>query len=304
MGGMGEAPRPTARKPRPSTAPEADQATDALTVVDDVTEAEIVETVDEVDIAVPAPAPPPTTDLEVAHETAVARPVDDRLPSLGDLMSVTLPLTPLPESLVEQRQWAELRRLQIDTEKAALELAMLRRREHEATVDAGHAHVYTFYSGVDAESVQLCMSELGLWSRRDPGAPITLIFNSPGGGVHDGLALFDFIRQLRAMGHFVTTIALGRAASMGAVLLQAGDRRVIGQNAFLLIHEVSHLSAGKVSEMADGVEFTRRLQGRLLDILSDRSTLTAREIQRRWTRKEWWLAADEAVGLGFADDIL
>jgi ATP-dependent protease ClpP protease subunit len=56
--------------------------------------------------------------------------------------------------------------------------------------------------------------------------------------------------------------------------------------------------------MADGVEFTRRLQRRLLTILAHRSTLTEQQIQRRWTRKEWWLDADEAVAHGFADEVI
>jgi ATP-dependent Clp endopeptidase proteolytic subunit ClpP len=148
------------------------------------------------------------------------------------------------------------------------------------------------------------MAELGTWSRRTPGSEITVIFNSPGGSVLDGLALFDYLQQLKAIGHPVKTMALGRAASMGAVLLQAGSHRVIGRNAFLLIHEVSHQSVGKVSEMEDSVGFTKRLQQRLLAILSERSHLTEREIQRKWARKEWWVDAEEAVELGLADELL
>jgi ATP-dependent Clp protease protease subunit len=223
---------------------------------------------------------------------------------LRSLCAITLPLGPPPEDLLDQRTWAEVRKLQLDTERTAIELEGVRRREREFTADADRSHVYTFYSAVDPDSVRDCMAELGLWSRRDPGAPVTVVFNSPGGSVLDGLALFDFLRHLRANGHHVTTIALGRAASMGAVLLQAGDRRIIGANAFMLVHEVSNLSSGKVSEMADSVEFSRRLQKRLVTILAERSTLTDLQIQRRWARKEWWLDAEEAVALGLADELL
>ena len=218
--------------------------------------------------------------------------------------AVVLPTTPAPENLAEQRTWAEIRKIQVETERALLEVSSLRRRERDALADASEAHVYTFYAPVEAESVAACIAELGQWSRREPGSPITVIFNSPGGSVLDGLALFDYLRRLRSTGHHVTTVAIGRAASMGAVLLQAGDHRVIGGNAFLLIHEVSHSSAGKVSELEDGVEFTRKLQKRLQSILADRSTLTEAQIARRWVRKEWWLDADEAVALGFADSVL
>lgn len=242
---------------------------------------------------------------DVSARTSRGRQPDAApMPALDDLLDVTLPLGPPPTDLADQRTWAEVRKLQLETERSVLELAAARRRDRDVRADAAEAHVYTFYAPVEADSVQACLAELGQWSRREPGSPITIVFNSPGGAVLDGLALFDYIRRLRATGHHVTTMALGRAASMGAVLLQAGDRRVIGENAFLLIHEVSHANAGKVSELEDTVEFTRRLQKRLLAILSDRSTLTPAQISRRWSRKEWWLDAAEAVELGLADEVL
>ena len=226
------------------------------------------------------------------------------MPSFDELLTIALPAGAPPVTLAEQRAWAEIRKLQLETERTMLELSALRRKERDAAADAGEANVYTFYAGVEAETVQACIAELGQWSRRSPGAPITILFNSPGGAVLDGLALFDFLRWLAGAGHHVKTVALGRAASMGAVLLQAGTTRVVGRNAFLLVHEVSNSSAGKVSEMEDGVAFTRRLQKRLLAILSERSTLDVAQIQRRWARKEWWVDAEEAVALGFADEIL
>lgn len=254
----------------------------------------------------------PRTDAVATAPARSSRPKRQPggLVAVADSPSPAAPVTSVAPSaapaptLAEQRAWAELHKLRVDTERAELEVASLRRLERDAAADARAAHVYTFYASVDADSVQQCIAELGVWSRRDPGAAITVIFNSPGGSVLDGLALFDYLRRLRGLGHHVTTIALGRAASMGAVLLQAGDTRVVGENAFLLVHEVSHHSVGKVSELEDGVEFTRRLQKRLLAILADRSTLTEKEIQRRWARKEWWLDAGEAVELGLADQLL
>lgn len=241
------------------------------------------------------PRPQPVEPVEAVVTSITSYPA---------LLDVSLPVGPPPETLLEQRAWAELRKLQLETERTVLELEGLRRAERDRAADPRAANVYTFYSAVEPESVQNCMAELGTWSRRGPGAELTVIFNSPGGSVLDGLALFDYLRQLRAAGHPVTTMALGRAASMGAVLLQAGSRRVIGRNAFLLIHEVSHHSVGKVSEMEDSVGFTKRLQKRLLAILAERSTLSDREIQRRWARKEWWVDAEEAVELGLADELL
>lgn len=253
------------------------------------------------------PANKTTTPAVAKPRRPRAEPVEAVVASITTypaVLDVALPAGPPPENLMEQRAWAELRKLQLETERTVLELEMMRRAERDRAADPRAANVYTFYSAVEPESVQHCMAELGTWSRRGPGSELTVIFNSPGGSVLDGLALFDYLQQLRSIGHPVTTMALGRAASMGAVLLQAGSRRVIGRNAFLLIHEVSHHSVGKVSEMEDSVGFTKRLQKRLLAILSERSTLNEREIQRRWARKEWWLDAEEAVALGLADELL
>ena len=98
-------------------------------------------------------------------------------PTFDELLEVTLPVGAPPTTLAEQRAWAEIRKLQLETERTVLELASLRRRERDLVADASEAHVYTFYSSVEAETVQQCMAELGQWSRRDPGSPITVIFN-------------------------------------------------------------------------------------------------------------------------------
>ena len=219
---------------------------------------------------------------------------------LIDPLDVVVPTMPPPVELADQRHWAELRKLQVETDRAVAELESYRRREAEAAAEDAR-RTYTFWGRVDEANVQACMSTLATWSSRAPGAPLTVVFNSPGGLVHDGLALFDYLRQLRADGHHLTTVAIGRVASMGAVLLQAGDHRVVGANAFLMLHEVSAGSSGRVSEMEESVDVSKRLQKRLLAILAERSTLTVASIARRWTRRDWWLDADDAVGLGFAD---
>lgn len=189
-------------------------------------------------------------------------------------------------------------------EKTALELENLQRETERARAEAQESLVYNFYDNVNVDSIRTCIAELGKWSRRFPGKPIKIILNSPGGRVLDGLALYDYLRLLRASGHHVTVVALGRAASMGGILLQAGDRRVIGKEALLLIHEVSSGTQGKVSEMQDDLQFTGLLWDKLAKILAERSKLSFRQIKARAKRVDWWLDASEAVKLGFADEVL
>lgn len=196
-----------------------------------------------------------------------------------------------------------LEKAQLELRRLKLQVAEAERKEQEAQADPGAAKIYTFYGGVDAGNVKTCMATLGKWSRISPKCPITLIFNSPGGSVSDGLALFDYIQYLRSIEHEITIVALGRAASMGGILLQAGDKRIIGANSMMLIHEVSAGTSGKVSEMEDSVRYFQQLQKILLRILAERSKLSIAQIKKRWKKTDWWLGADEVVELGFADEI-
>jgi ATP-dependent Clp endopeptidase proteolytic subunit ClpP len=255
--------------------------------------------------------PPPRPEPYVAHVPGQRQPLpqpDNVLPALGeppvDGEALRLWVEDYRDRLSLQRAHADLRKAVADAERAEIELAEARRRDADAQAEPARRLVYTFYAEVDEESVRTAMNTLAAWSRREPGAPITVILNSPGGRVLDGLALYDFLQHLRSVGHYLRIEVLGRAASMGGVLLQAGDERVIGANAFLLVHEVSGGAEGKSSEITDRVEFYELMEKKLLAILAERSTLTERQIKTKWNRKDWWLTADEAVALGLADTVL
>lgn len=71
----------------------------------------------------------------------------------------------------------------------------------------------------------------------------------------------------------------------------------------MLIHEVSFGAGGKIGEVEDEVAFVRKIQSRVLDIFAQRSTLTRRQIENRWRRKDWWLDSAEALKLAFVDEV-
>jgi ATP-dependent protease ClpP protease subunit len=200
-----------------------------------------------------------------------------------------------------ERAANDLARTAVDAERADLELAEARRKDAERSSEPSEAMVYTFSKVVRPESVQEAIATLGEWSRRRPGAPLRIQLTSPGGHVLDGLALYDFLLSLRAQGHHVTVVALGFAASMGSILLQAGDVRVLGPNSYVMLHEVSSVAWGKVSEQVDDLEFTKRLQNRLVDILCERSTYTPKKLKKVWLKKDVWLDADQALAVGLID---
>lgn len=197
---------------------------------------------------------------------------------------------------------AEIRKLTADADIAELKLAQELRADEDASASEYEHRIYSFTGDVKQSSVEECIATLGQWARRED-APITVVFNSPGGTVSDGFALYDFMRLLSRRGNEITTVAMGRTASMGGILMQAGDHRIMGRNAYFHIHEVSSGTYGKVAEMTDDMDYYKRLWTRCAATLAERSTMTARQIKTRAERKEWWLDADEALRLGFVDAI-
>jgi ATP-dependent Clp protease, protease subunit len=185
----------------------------------------------------------------------------------------------------------------------ALEAAKLEadRAEQDAQADAGR--VYMFADEVSEESVRKALETFDRWHRRNPGAPIEVILNSPGGRVTEGLALFDYLRWLSGQGHHITTVALGRAASMGSVLLQAGDTRVVGRNSMIMLHEVAAGASGTVQRVQDQVVHMNRVQEQLIALLCERSKLTPAKLRKRWVHHDWWLSASEALEFGLVDEI-
>jgi len=174
--------------------------------------------------------------------------------------------------------------------------------DNRAAGDEFH-HIYRFVGGVDGGSVERCMKKLTQWSRLDPGCDIEVIFYSPGGAVISGLALFDYIRSLANQGHRITTGATGMAASMGSILVQAGDHRWMSAEAWYMIHRAAFGAAGKTFEIEDEVEWVKRIERRIIAIFCANSKLTPQKIKRNWHRKDWWLDADECLSIGLVDEI-
>lgn len=191
---------------------------------------------------------------------------------------------------------------------AGAQIALEREQEKRAEELAGDKwhHRYVFAGQVDQQSVNTCIKQLQTWVRQSGGdskLDISLIINSPGGDIVAGFALIDFLMQLRSEGHRLTTEALGMAASMAGVILQAGDTRVMGDHAFLLLHEAQFGAVGSWGDVEDRMRLVEMMQDRILDLFASRSKMTKPAIKKRWSRKDWWISAPEALGYGFVDRI-
>jgi len=209
-----------------------------------------------------------------------------------------------------ERNRAEARKLLAEAVKAdadaairAIDLADAERKQTEALAANKYHHVYRFTSEVNSSTVAACMGQLDIWSRVDPLCEITVIFTSPGGSVVDGMAFWDYLQALRTKGHRLHTHTEGMAASMAGILLQAGDLRSMGKESYLLVHEVQAGMMGSFGELSDRMEWLKVVQNRILNIFAERSHLSKAAIKRRWTRTNWWMDSDQALKLGFVDEV-
>lgn len=208
----------------------------------------------------------------------------------------------------------EAEELKYDVITSRLHAEEKEREVKEKLAGNRYHHTYNFTSAVEASSVQALMNEMNIWMRNEPGCDIEIVFSSPGGSVIDGMALYDYIQKARHAGHKVTTGAIGYAASMAGILLQAGDVRWMGKEAYILIHQVSFFAAGKMGEVEDEVKFVKKIQERVLNIFADRcqaagtngtasKPLTRTQLKERWERKDWWVESDEALMWGLVDEV-
>jgi len=211
-------------------------------------------------------------------------------------------LHPAEVALYEAKTKREF--LLISKEKILLD--RLKVEDRDMAVRSSQVRHLWINDAIIGNNTDIWISALQVWERRNPGEPVTVDINSPGGSVTDGLALFDQIKRMQRKGTHVTTRGTGLVASMAAVLLQAGDERVMDARAKMLIHEGSTTFGGgslSVGEQDDFRTFSLMLQSDILDILAERSTMTKRQISTKWRRKDWYLGAEEALKLGFVDRV-
>ena len=204
----------------------------------------------------------------------------------------------------------ETAQLEYEVTKAELDVREAIRADEIATLNHNTASKHETYSGifrlygeVDSASIERLRMTTARFAAAYPKAPITLIISSPGGSVFDGFVLLDHLRALSDDGHKITTIVRGVAGSMAAVLTQAGDTRVIGPEAYLVIHEPSSMAWGTTSDMTDQVELMKTLRTQMERVMTRRSKVTARMIKEKTRKVDWYVGAKECKALGLMDKV-
>lgn len=211
----------------------------------------------------------------------------------------------------ERKLDAEARFYDEQAKSEAVRAAMEQRKWADIQAGDPYHRVYRFDSEVSGKSVKEAINQINLWRRQEPGCPIEVIFSSPGGEVVAGMAFWDFLNQVRKDGHELTTGAQGYAASMAGILLQAGDKRWIGRESYILIHEIQAGMMGSWGELEDRMKWLEKVQSRILDIFALRCSqatggskdVVRKRVAKEWKRTDWWLDSTEALSLGFVDEV-
>ena len=148
----------------------------------------------------------------------------------------------------------------------------------------------------------LIVAQLLFLGREDPEREIQMYINSPGGHVHAGLAIYDTMNMIPAPVH---TYAVGMAASMGTVLLAAGEHG----NRYALPHATIHMhqplggATGQASDIAIHAKEILRVRERLNEILVKHTGQTREKIEQD-TDRDFYLDATAATEYGIVDHVL
>ncbi|MCM3732522.1 ATP-dependent Clp endopeptidase proteolytic subunit ClpP [Fictibacillus nanhaiensis] len=157
-------------------------------------------------------------------------------------------------------------------------------------------------SAIDDNVANSIVAQLLFLAAEDPDKDISIYINSPGGSVTAGLAIYDTIQFIKPD---VSTICIGMAASMGAVLLVAGakGKRYTLPNAEVMIHQPLGGTQGQASDMA--IHAKRILQTRELlnKIISDRSGQPIEKVEKD-TDRDYFMSAEEALKYGIIDKVI
>lgn len=157
-------------------------------------------------------------------------------------------------------------------------------------------------SDIDDTTADLVMAQLIFLEYDDPDKDITIYINSPGGIVSSGLAIYDTIQFIKPD---VSTICIGQAASMGAILLAAGTKgkRFALPHARVMLHQPIGGAGGQAADIAIHAREIIRVKNNLNQIIQKHSGQDI-EVIARDTDRNFFMSAEEAKAYGIIDDIL
>jgi len=164
--------------------------------------------------------------------------------------------------------------------------------------------IILLHDEVNHATASVVMAQLLYLEGQDPDKDIYLYINSPGGSVHDGLAIYDTMQYIKCD---VSTICMGMAASMGAFLLSAGakGKRIALPNSEIMIHQPLIAGgglSGQVTDIQIRANSLLRTKERLNRILCENTGKDYDTICRD-TERDNFMTAEEALAYGLIDKV-
>ena len=157
-------------------------------------------------------------------------------------------------------------------------------------------------TAIDDTVANLVVAQLLFLESEDPDKDISIYINSPGGSVTAGLAIYDTMQYIKPD---VSTICIGMAASMGAVLLTAGARgkRIALPNSRIMIHQPMGGMQGQASDIEIHAKEILKTRAKLNEILAKHTGRPLERIEAD-TDRDFYMSAEEAQQYGIVDKII
>lgn len=155
---------------------------------------------------------------------------------------------------------------------------------------------------IDDHMANLVIAQLLFLEAEDPDKDIHLYINSPGGVVTSGMAIYDTMRYIKAP---VSTICVGQAASMAALLLASGEKgkRFSLTNSRIMIHQPMGGYQGQATDIHIHAQEILRMKQTLNQILADHSGQPFEKVSSD-TERDYFMSGEEAKNYGIIDDII
>lgn len=157
-------------------------------------------------------------------------------------------------------------------------------------------------SAIDDQIANTVIAQLLFLEAEDSDREAYMYINSPGGVVTAGLAIYDTMQHLKTK---ISTICLGQAASMGALLLAAGEhgRRYALPNSRIMIHQPLGGAQGQATDIEIQTKEILRIKHIINNILVKHTGQSLKRIEKD-TDRDFYLDADEAVKYGLIDEVI
>ena len=155
---------------------------------------------------------------------------------------------------------------------------------------------------IDDDVANIIQAQLLFLAANDSAADITMYLNTPGGQVTSGLAIYDTMQLVQPD---VATVCTGMAASMGSVLLCAGEKgkRSALPHSRVLIHQPLCGAQGQATEILIAAKEIEKTRTELFRIIADHSGQPYEKVAQDGER-DYWMSAEEALAYGMVDEIL